>query len=128
MLNANDIARVILRITLGVLILFHGVHKVIHGIGGVKSMLVSSGFPELLAYGVYVGELIAPIFIILGLYARVAASVLGLNMLFALYLGYSFSFSVTKYGGLALELPLLYFVMSILVVMLGSGKYGVNSK
>ena len=128
MFQSNDIARLILRVSLGVLILFHGVHKLIHGIAPVKSMVASSGVPEFLAYGVYVGELIMPIFIILGLYARIASGILAFNMLMAMFLAYGFSFSLGKYGGLAMESPLLFFVMSLLVVLLGSGKYGVNYK
>jgi len=126
-LNA-DIAKLLLRVSLGSLMLFHGIHKVIHGIGGVKSMVVSAGLPEFLAYGVYVGELIAPLFIILGLYARVAATVLSVNILIAIYLAYGFSLTLSKFGGLAWETPLLYLIMSLLVILLGSGKYAVNSK
>jgi len=128
MFQNSDIAKLLLRVSLGVLILFHGVHKLIHGIGGVKAMVVSAGLPELLSYGVFVGELIAPIFIVLGLYARVASLVLGVNMLMAIFLAYGFSFSLSKYGGLAMESPLLFLIMSILVFMLGSGRYAVNSK
>lgn len=128
MFNSPEIAKLLLRISLGVLILFHGIHKVIHGIGGVKAMLSSAGLPEFLSYGVYVGELIAPIFIILGLYARVASLVLGFNMLVAIFLAYGFSFSLAKYGGLSIESPLLFLIMSILVFLLGSGKYSVNNK
>jgi len=128
MFQNPDIAKLLLRVSLGVLILFHGIHKVIYGIGGVKSMVVSAGLPEFLAYGVYVGELIAPIFIILGLYARVAATVLTFNMLSAIYLAYGFSFTLSKFGGLSWETPLLYLILSVLVILLGSGKYAVNSK
>ncbi len=128
MLQNSEIAKLLLRLTLGGLLLFHGIHKLIHGIGGVKSMLHSAGFPEFIAYGVYVGELIAPIFIILGLYARLASVVVGVNMLMAMFLAYGFSFSLAKYGGLAMESPLIFFVMSLLVVLLGSGRFAVNSK
>ncbi len=128
MFQQPDIAKLLLRVTLGVLILFHGVHKLIHGISGVKAMVMAHGLPSFMAYGVYAGELIAPIFIILGLYARIGASVLFLNMLSAIYLGYGFIFTVSKYGGLSWETPLLYLMMSLLVVLLGSGKYAVNSK
>ncbi|MDF1876785.1 DoxX family protein [Sulfurimonas sp. SAG-AH-194-L11] len=124
----TDIAKLILRLSVGVLILFHGIHKVIHGTDGVKAMLSSAGLPEALAYGVYLGELVAPIFIILGLYARVASMVLGINMIMAIFLAYGFSFSLAKYGGLAIESPLLFLIMSILIVLLGSGKYSVNNK
>ncbi len=128
MLHQPDIAKLLLRIALGVLILFHGIHKLIYGIDGVEAMVTSHALPSFFAYGVYIGELIAPIFIILGLYARIAAAVLAFNMLTAIYLAYGFSFAMSKYGGLAWETPLLFLIMSILVVLLGSGKYAVNSK
>jgi len=128
MFNNIEIARLLLRLSVGILILFHGVHKVIYGISGVKAMLSSSDLPSILAYGVYVGEIIAPIFIILGLYARVASLVLAFNMLVAIFLAYGFSFSLAKYGGLSMESPLIFFVMSILIFLLGSGKYAVNNK
>ena len=128
MFNQPDLAKLLLRLSTGGLMMFHGIHKLIHGIGGVKSMTTNAGLPEFLAYGVYVGELIAPIFIILGLYARVAAAILGFNMLFAIALAYGFGFALTKHGGLAMELPLLFFVMSILIILFGSGKYAVNAK
>ncbi|MBN2815812.1 MAG: DoxX family protein [Campylobacterales bacterium] len=128
MFNHPDIAKLVLRLSVGILMMFHGIHKVIHGITGIKSMTSSAGLPEFFAYGVFVGELIAPIFIILGLYARVAAAVLGFNMLVAIGLAYGFSFSLTKHGGLAMELPLMFLIMSVLIILLGSGKYAVNSK
>lgn len=128
MFNQPDIAKLLLRVSVGVLMLMHGIHKVIHGIGGIKAMTTSGGLPEFMAYGVYVGELIMPIFIILGLYARVAAAILGFNMLVAIFLAYGFSFSLSKHGGLAMETPLLFFIMAILIVLFGSGKYAVNSK
>ena len=128
MFNQPDIAKLLLRLSVGILMMFHGIHKLMHGIEGIKSMTTSAGLPEFLAYGVYVGELIAPIFIILGIYARAAAAILSFNMLMAIGLAYGFSFSLTKHGGLAMELPLMFFIMSLLIVLLGSGKYAVNSK
>lgn len=128
MFNQPDLAKLLLRLSVGILMMFHGIHKLIHGIGGVKSMTTNAGLPEFFAYGVYVGELIAPLFIILGLYARVAATVLGFNMVVAIGLAYGFNFALTKHGGLAMELPLLFLLMSILIVLFGSGKYAVNAK
>lgn len=128
MLQNPDLAKLILRLSLGILILFHGIHKIIHGISGIKAIVEPTIIPTFFAYGVFVGELIAPIFIILGLYARVAAGVLAFNMFVAIYLAYGFSFALSKHGGISWELPLVYFIMSILVVLLGSGKYSVNSK
>jgi len=108
--------------------MFHGIHKLINGIGGVKAMTLNAGLPEFFAYGVYVGELIAPLFIILGLYARVAAAVLGFNMIVAIGLAFGFTLGLDKNGGLMIELPLMFLIMSVLVILLGSGKYAVNAK
>jgi len=128
MFNQPDLAKLLLRLSLGGLMMFHGIHKLIHGIGAVKSMTTNAGLPEFFAYGVYVGELIAPLFIILGLYARIAAAVLGFNMIVAIGLAYGFTLGLTKHGGLLIELPLMFLIMSILVIFLGSGKYAVNAK
>lgn len=129
MFLSNDIGKLILRLTLGIMILFHGVHKIIYGIGGIKHLTVSAGLPEFIAYGVFVGEVIAPIFIILGLYARVASLFLAFNMMMAIFLAYGGGFlAIGKHGGLVTELPLLYLLLSVIVFLLGSGKYAVNSK
>jgi putative oxidoreductase len=127
-LQNNDIAKLLLRLSLGVLLLFHGINKLIHGINGIESMLYHAGLPSFLAYGVYIGELIAPLFIILGLYARVAALAVMLNMLFAIYLAYGFVFATLKNGALSFETPLMFLIMAILVFLFGSGRYSVNSK
>ncbi|MCK9473443.1 DoxX family protein [Sulfurimonas sp.] len=125
----NDVAKLLLRLSVGVMMLFHGVDKIINGIGGVKHLTISAGVPEFLAYGVYVGEIVVPILILLGIYARVASLVLALNMLFAIFLAYGNSlFTLSKHGAPVFELPFLYLIMSILIFMLGSGKYALNSK
>ncbi len=87
-----------------------------------------SSLPQFLAFGVYIGELIAPLFIILGLYARVAAVIVAFNMLVAMYLAYGFSFGLAKYGGLAMESPLIFFMMAISIAFLGSGKFSINNR
>lgn len=129
MFQSNDIGKLILRVSVGVLILFHGINKIIYGVGGVKHLLSNAGLPEFFAYGIYVGEVIVPIFLILGLYARTASLVLAFNMFVAILLAHGSSmFSLSKHGGLAMELPLFYFIASIVIFILGSGRYAVNSK
>ena len=80
----SDIAKLLLRLLVGGMMLFHGVHKLIYGISGIKKLVVNAGLPEFIAYGVYVGELIVPLFILLGLYARVSSLFLALNMAMAI--------------------------------------------
>lgn len=47
--------------------LFHGIAKLLHGLEGIKGMLASKGLPAFFAYGAYVGEIIAPLLIIIRL-------------------------------------------------------------
>lgn len=129
MFQSNDIGKLILRVSVGVLILFHGMNKIIYGVGGVKHLLSEAGLPQFLAYGVYVGEVIVPIFLILGLYARTASLLLAFNMFIAILLAHGGSmFSLSKHGGLVMELPLFYLIASIVIFILGSGRYSVNNK
>ena len=125
----SDIAKLILRVSVGIMMLFHGFDKVINGIDGVKQLTVSAGFLEFLAYSVFIGEIVVPVFILLGAYARAASLVLAFNMAVAIFLAYGNSlFSLGKHGAPVFELPFLYFVMSIVIFMLGSGKYAINNK
>ena len=58
--------KLILRLTVGGLMLFHGIHKVLHpeSLNFISSNLETAGLPGMLAYGVYVGEIVAPLMII----------------------------------------------------------------
>ena len=129
MFNNSEIAKLMLRLTLGIMVLFHGIEKIINGISGVKYLTANAGLPEFLAYGVYIGEVVMPILIILGVYARVASTFVAFTMFMAIFLAYGNSlFELSKHGAPVFELPFLYFILSIAVFLLGSGKYGVNSK
>ncbi|HUH43502.1 MAG TPA: DoxX family protein [Sulfurimonas sp.] len=126
---SNDILKLVLRLSVGIMMLFHGVDKIINGISGVKHLVVNAGLPEFLAYGVYVGEIVMPIFIILGAYVRVASSVLALNMVTAIFLAYGGAIlSLGKQGAPVFELPFLYLIISVAIYILGSGKYALNAK
>ena len=76
--------KLILRITLGVLILLHGISKLSHGIDWLDGALASAGLPGFFKYGVYIGEVVAPLAVIAGYYSRIGAWLIAVNMLFAL--------------------------------------------
>jgi putative oxidoreductase len=79
----NDTGKLILRLALGVLILLHGISKLSSGIDGITSMVTADGLPALVAYGVYIGEVLAPLMVIAGWYSRIGAGIVAINMLFA---------------------------------------------
>jgi putative oxidoreductase len=48
--------------------------------------LAAVHLPAFIAYGVYVGEVVAPVLIVIGLWSRIAALVVALNMVTAIAL------------------------------------------
>ena len=126
----NDaLGKLILRLTLGGLMLLHGIAKInkpgtVDYIGNVLSDV---GFPSALAYGVYVGEIIAPLMVILGVYCRIGGLVIVVNMIFAILLMHSGDiFSLTMHGGWAIELQAFYLLCGAAVMFLGSGRHAVR--
>ncbi len=106
--------------------LFHGVHKLIHGFGFIISKLKAAGLPELLVAGVPIGEVVAPLLIILGLYTRPAALVQAFLMGMAVWLVHMGQIaSLDSHGGYALELQAFYLFGAIAVALLGAGRYSV---
>jgi putative oxidoreductase len=134
MLNTNtlnppfdDQGKLLLRVLLAMLLLFHGVSKLIGGIGFVGDMLDKAGLPHALGYLVYVGEVVAPLLILVGLFTRAAALVVVINMIVALLLVHTSQFfTLNNTGGWALELQGLYLGAAVAVALLGAGRYSLG--
>jgi len=128
-LLSENIGKLLLRLSVAGLMLFHGIKKLTGGIDGIKYLVTNSGLPEILAYGVYIGEIILPILIILGLFTRFASLGLAATMGFAIFLAHSKDlFVIGKTGGLVVELPLLFLLSSIAIAFIGAGKYSLDKK
>ncbi|HZW17175.1 MAG TPA: DoxX family protein, partial [Luteimonas sp.] len=84
----QDFGKLVLRIALGALILLHGISKLKNGLGPIEGMVVAHGFPGFVAYGVLVGEVLAPLMLLFGVYARIGAVIVAVNMLFAFALAH----------------------------------------
>lgn len=125
----EDIGKLVLRLTLGILMLLHGIAKLSNGIGGIENMLVSHGLPAFFAYGVLVGEVLAPLLLILGFYARIGGVLIAINMVVAIALAHSSQlFDLSKSGGWALELQGFFLFTAIAVALIGPGKISSNRK
>ncbi|RBQ30049.1 DoxX family protein [Aliarcobacter vitoriensis] len=125
----DDIGKLILRLTLGILMIFHGLNK-LNGIDGIKSLIASNGLPQFLAYGVYLGEIIVPILIIIGFYTRISSFIYASTMVFAIYLAHSSQiFALNeKTGGLIIELQLLFMFGAVALMFLGAGKISLDKR
>lgn len=116
------------RVSIGTLVLFHGIANTASGFSFIKSLLNGMGLPELIAYAVFIGEIIAPILIIIGFKARLASIILALNMLIAILMAHASDvFSLNQYGGWAIELQGLYLFGAIAIIFLGAGKYAIST-
>ena len=128
-LTADDIGKLLLRLTLGVLILLHGIGKLTGDISYIGRMLQSAGLPGYLGYGVYIGEVLAPLLVILGWYSRVGALLIAINMVFAVVLAHqSDIFSLTRSGAWALELQALFLVTAVALLLMGPGRISINRR
>jgi len=130
MMNRNtDLGLLVLRLSVGVTMLLHGVHKIFNGIGGIEGQITDLGLPVIFAYGVYVGEVIAPTLIIAGIGTRVASLVFVINCLVAMLMVHSADiFSLTPQGGWGVELLGLYLFGALALVFTGGGKYAMSKK
>lgn len=119
--------KLVLRLTLGILMLLHGIAKISSGVAGVEKMLAGIGLPGFIAFGVYIGEVLAPILVIIGFYARVGAAVIVVNMIFAIVLAHQADlFTLTRTGGWALELQGFFLLTALALVLMGPGRYSIN--
>lgn len=127
--NHQDLGKLILRLVLGLFVLLHGVAKITGGIGFITQVVQGAGLPGFVAYGVYVGEVVAPILVILGLHARIGAALIALNMLFAIFLVHTAElFALGQSGGWALELQGMFLFGAIAIALMGPGRFSVNNK
>ena len=123
----DDVGKLVLRITLGWLILMHGIHKLIHGVSGIEGMIEGLGLPGFLAYAVYIGEVLAPVLLILGFYARIGAGLIAVNMVVAIALVHSHElFDLTRHGGWALELQGMFLFTAVALALTGPGRLSIN--
>ena len=123
---SENIGKLILRLMVGGMMLFHGIDKALHGITFIKGLLKFQGVPEVLAYGIYAGEILAPIFLIIGWISRLWAGVIVFNMAVAIYLTkLGALMSLGAHGAWAVEIPMFYLLSALAIVLLGSGKYAI---
>jgi len=117
----------LLRCTVGILIVFHGIANMNSNYAYIKSLLNGIGMPEFLAYGGFIGEIIAPILIVIGYRARLGSLIIAFFFLIAIFLGHSSDiFSLNQFGGWGIELQALYLFGSMAIFFVGAGEYAVS--
>ena len=107
--------------------MFHGISKLINGIAWLGPVVTGAGMPEFVKYGVFVGEVVGPLLLILGYRTRIGALLVGADMLFALFLAHRHQiFLIGQAGGWAIELPAFYLLASLAVFFAGGGRFSLG--
>ena len=126
---SDSTGKLLLRLMLGVFMLFHGYAKITTGVSGIETSLAGLGLPAWVAYGVYIGEIFAPLLVIIGYYARVGAAIIVINMIFAITLSHAKQlFDLGKSGGWALELQGFFLLTGLVIMLIGPGRFAINNR
>ena len=128
MLKSDNIGKLLIRLAVGGLMLFHGVFKLTHGVGFIQGMLAAHGWPAYIAYGVYAAEIIAPILIILGFWTRAAALIIAFDMVMAIWLAHANNVLAVKEAGgaWAIEIEVFYLAASLAIFFTEKKQYSVS--
>jgi putative oxidoreductase len=125
--TSDDVGKLVLRIVLGLMILFHGVAKLTGGVGLVAGVLSKAGLPPSLGYLVFIGEVLAPILLIVGAWTRLASLIVVVNMVVAVLLAHTGQiYTLAGTGGWALELQAMYLFGALAIAFLGAGRYSLG--
>lgn len=92
-------------------------------------MLGKAGLPEALSYGVYLGEVVAPLMLIAGFRSRIAALFVAATMAVVIFFVQRGQLGqITQTGAWALEVQALFLCGSLAIFFAGAGRYAVSSK
>lgn len=123
-MRLDDVGRLILRLAVGVLLLMHGVAKLRSGNGFVEQIVSQNGLPSFIAYGAYVGEILAPVLVIVGLFVRPAGLIIAFDLLAAIFLARRADIgTITQSGAWAIELEVLFLLGGLAIACLGAGRF-----
>jgi len=131
----GDIAAFIARIALGIVILPHGLQKLLgmfggYGFSATVDFFVSSGVPTAVAYLIIIAESFGSLGLILGFLSRLSAFGIGLIMLGAISLvhaphGFFMNWAGTQKGE-GYEYHILALGLALVVLIKGGGKWSVD--
>jgi putative oxidoreductase len=125
----DDLGKLVLRLVLGILVLLHGIFKLKGGVGFITPLVTGIGLPAWITYGVYIGEILAPLMLILGFFSRLGAFIIFVNMIFAVVLMHQPDLlSLGKQGGWALELQGMFMFTALALTLMTPGRYALTRR
>jgi putative oxidoreductase len=117
----------LMRFATGAILVPHGVQKILNvPIAKFAQNIAAKGlpFPEALAYLTYAAESVVPACLAIGLLTRIAAAIIGIEMLVIVFVfQWQFGYFWTNRG---YEFALLWALLSIAIFFKGGGRYSVD--
>jgi len=136
--SSDDLGKLILRLTLGILIVFHGL-ALATGDTGIPNNLARWHLPTGLAWLGFIVEFAGGLAMVLGVYARLGGLLLGIFMIIAIFMAHAglmgsqnhlFLVAMNPAGNhwdhYFLETQMFYLLGGFAVALLGAGKFGLN--
>ncbi len=118
----------LLRIAIPFTMLIYGIDKIRNGTGFIGSLLEAYGLPLILANGVFVGEIIAPLMLLIGFRTRMAGLLLSFNCLLAILMAQTQNIlTLNPFGGWSLDLLFIYLMAGIAFYYSGAGKHAIST-
>jgi putative oxidoreductase len=125
----QDAGKLLLRFTVGVLMLMHGIAKVVSGPAAIIGLVERAGLPGAFGYLVYVGEVLAPLMLIAGWWTRLAGAIVAVHMAVAVLLVHTHNLlQLGRGGGWALELEGIFFFTAVAIALIGPGRYSIDGR
>jgi len=125
----RDLSWLVIRLTVGGVLLEHGIMKVLHvGVGNFAHGLANRGFePALLfAYIVFFNETVGAVFLAIGFLTRIVGPMIAIEFLVITFVAHfpnGFAWNAPKGGW---EYPLLWGLVIFAVSLRGGGPYSVD--
>ena len=135
--DSGDWGALIARVFLGVVILPHGLQKLLgmfggYGFSATVEYFTSTGIPSLIGALIVLGESFGALFLILGLISRISAAGVAIIMLGAILMVHGqYGFFMNWFGnqaGEGYEYALLIIGLAISVLISGSGKNALDTQ
>jgi putative oxidoreductase len=125
----TETTKLLVRVTVGTLILFH-TWAVIHGELAIRETLMRWNLPVELLWTSLLFEGLAPILVIIGVYARIGALLMTFWMVMAFLLAHIDTGHLTELNATQnawrVEGPFFFLILSLVVALQGAGRYSLN--
>lgn len=124
----KNVAILLFRVSIPFTMLIYGIDKITNGTGFIGSLLDAYNLPSFFVYGVFIGEIVAPLMLVLGYRSRLAGLLFAFNCLLAILMAQiQHIFTLNQYGGWTLDLLFIYLVAGVAFYFSGAGKHAIST-